>query len=45
MEKDAIRELKKDSITLQKERFTEKKQRKSIAGRSQLKYGQVKDEI
>jgi len=45
MEKDAIRELKKDSVTLQQERFSEKRQRKSISGRSQLKFGQVKDEI
>jgi hypothetical protein len=45
MEKDAMRELKKDSQTLQQERFTERNQRKNIAGKSLLKYGQVKDEI
>ena len=45
MEKDAIRELKKDSVTLQSERLMEKRQRKAIAGRSQMKFGQVKDEI
>jgi len=45
IEKDAIRELKKDTQTIQDQRMKEKEWRRTKGNKMTVKIGQLKDEI